>query len=260
MSETEDQGPPDSGIVSTNPPLRDQVRSLVRALADAGALRGLVAVVLAVPLALVALAGATRLSPVAAVEALSPSTVLRGAIAMITAVSKRRERDPVPAIAGGSIAIMAGVLAGVMPASLTDAAIVTAAAGSVLVEAMLVAWSMRRDRETTGKGDGALDPATASIPDVLWDWVVGSDIGRRERAAQAEGLYFENPGRLTKLGTWWVMLVLSVAIATFAVLGDSIAVVIGAMPVAPLMTPLMGLAGAIVNGWQRRAGVVRRRR
>jgi len=66
---------------------------------------------------------------------------------------------------------------------------------------VLVAWSMRRDRGTTGKGDGALDPATASIPDVLWDWVVGSDIGRRERGAQAEGLYFENPGRLTKLGT-----------------------------------------------------------
>ncbi|GAA5519526.1 hypothetical protein Lsed01_01977 [Demequina sediminis] len=56
------------------------------------------------------------------------------------------------------------------------------------------------------------------------------------------------------------MLVLSVAIATFAVLGDSTAVVIGAIPVPPLMTPLMGLAGAIVNGWQRRAGVVRRRR
>lgn len=318
MSETAGQELPDSGIVSTNPPLRDQVRSLVHALANTGALRGLVAmalgaavllaprastalvlvatigvlalsglmdlayaasgrrwfgrrinralaglrglvaVVLAVPLALVAFAGATRLSLVAAVEALGLYAGLRGAIAIVAAVSRRREKDPVPAIAGGSIAIMVGVLAVVVPASLTDAAIVTAAAGSLLVGAVLVAWSMRRDRGDTGRadtarGDGTLDPATASIPDVLWDWVVGSDIGRRERAAQAEGLYFENPGRLTKLGTWWVMLVLSVAIATFAVLGDSTAVVIGAMLVAPLMTPIMGLAGAIVNGWQRRA-------
>jgi uncharacterized hydrophobic protein (TIGR00271 family) len=48
------------------------------------------------------------------------------------------------------------------------------------------------------------------------------------------------------------MLVLSVAIATPAVLQDSTAVVIGAMLVAPLMTPILGLAAAIANGWTQR--------
>ena len=49
------------------------------------------------------------------------------------------------------------------------------------------------------------------------------------------------------------MLALSVAIATYAVLQDSTAVVIGAMLIAPLMVPILGLAGALVNGWTRRA-------
>ncbi|BDZ41082.1 hypothetical protein GCM10025865_03810 [Paraoerskovia sediminicola] len=49
------------------------------------------------------------------------------------------------------------------------------------------------------------------------------------------------------------MLLLSVCIATFAVLQDSTAVVIGAMLIAPLMVPILGLAAALVNGWVRRA-------
>lgn len=115
----------------------------------------------------------------------------------------------------------------------------------------MIAWSLRGPAQRTD-GTDALDGATASIPAVVWDWIVGSDIGRRERTAQAATLYFEEPNRRTKLGTWWVML-LSVAIASFAVLADSTAVIIGAMLVAPLMTPILGLAGALVNGWGRRA-------
>jgi len=48
------------------------------------------------------------------------------------------------------------------------------------------------------------------------------------------------------------MLLLSVAIATFGIMQDSTAVVIGAMLIAPLMTPILGMAGAIVNAWRRR--------
>ncbi len=48
------------------------------------------------------------------------------------------------------------------------------------------------------------------------------------------------------------MLLLSVAIATFGVLQDSTAVVIGAMLIAPLMTPIIGTAAGAVNGWSAR--------
>ena len=48
------------------------------------------------------------------------------------------------------------------------------------------------------------------------------------------------------------LMMLSTAIAVFGILGDSTAVVIGAMLVAPLMFPVLGGAAAIVMGWPRR--------
>ena len=80
------------------------------------------------------------------------------------------------------------------------------------------------------------------------------DIGHERREEIGDGLYFEEPDRGPKLIAWWVMLLLSVVIATFAVLQDSTAVVIGAMLVAPLMVPILGAAAAIVNGEERRVG------
>ena len=48
------------------------------------------------------------------------------------------------------------------------------------------------------------------------------------------------------------LMMLSTAIAVFGLLGDSTAVVIGAMLVAPLMFPVLGGAAAVVMGWPRR--------
>jgi uncharacterized hydrophobic protein (TIGR00271 family) len=48
------------------------------------------------------------------------------------------------------------------------------------------------------------------------------------------------------------LMMLSTAIAVFGILGDSTAVVIGAMLVAPLMFPVLGGAAAVVMGWPRR--------
>jgi len=48
------------------------------------------------------------------------------------------------------------------------------------------------------------------------------------------------------------LMMLSTAIAVFGILADSTAVVIGAMLVAPLMFPVLGIAAAVVMGWPRR--------
>ncbi|GLI26735.1 hypothetical protein ARHIZOSPH14_09770 [Agromyces rhizosphaerae] len=210
--------------------------------------RGLAALGLTTLMILIAVAGGGEITLPLIIVILGVYVGIRGLVAMIGALVKRRERNPLPRLAGGAIAVVGGVLAFMVPASLTTTVIITAAALSLVVGFVLISWSLRR----AARGEG-LDPSTATIPDILWDWIEGSDIGRKTRAEQASGLYFERPQRLTKLGTWWVMLVLSVAIATFAVLQDSTAVVIGAMLVAPLMTPILGLAGALVNGWSRRA-------
>ncbi|MBM6404415.1 DUF389 domain-containing protein [Phycicoccus sp. CSK15P-2] len=53
--------------------------------------------------------------------------------------------------------------------------------------------------------------------------------------------------RRAKLTAFWSMLTLSAVIATAGVLSDSTATVIGAMIIAPLSTPIMGLALGIVT-------------
>jgi uncharacterized hydrophobic protein (TIGR00271 family) len=67
-----------------------------------------------------------------------------------------------------------------------------------------------------------------------------------------DNLYFEEPDSTSKQVGYWVLLILSTTIATLAILADSTAVVIGAMLVAPLMTPILGVSAGIVNGWMGR--------
>jgi len=59
-------------------------------------------------------------------------------------------------------------------------------------------------------------------------------------------------------GHWWfrymVMLGLSVVVATMGLSLGSTAVVIGAMLIAPLMTPVLGMSAALVMAWPSRLG------
>lgn len=59
---------------------------------------------------------------------------------------------------------------------------------------------------------------------------------------------FEEPDLKKSLVRFFCLLVLSSGIATYGLLGDSVAAVIGAMIIAPLMMPIMGLAFGISIG------------
>ncbi len=67
-------------------------------------------------------------------------------------------------------------------------------------------------------------------------------------------LFFEGAKRRVDLERFVVLLFLSTVIATFGVIGDSAATVIGAMIIAPLMRPIMATAAALVMGDMKRAG------
>ena len=54
-------------------------------------------------------------------------------------------------------------------------------------------------------------------------------------------LFFEGPERNRRLSRYWLLLPLAVVIASAGVVSDSTATVIGAMIVAPLMTPILGI-------------------
>jgi hypothetical protein len=59
-------------------------------------------------------------------------------------------------------------------------------------------------------------------------------------------VFFEGPERKRRLSRYWLLLLLSAVIATAGVVSDSTATVIGAMIIAPLMTPVLGVALGVV--------------
>ena len=67
-------------------------------------------------------------------------------------------------------------------------------------------------------------------------------------------LFFEGDKRRIHLQRFAVLLFLSSVIAAYGVLGDSVATVIGAMIIAPLMIPIMATAAGLVIGDMYRAG------
>lgn len=71
---------------------------------------------------------------------------------------------------------------------------------------------------------------------------VAQDDIRRMR----DQVFFEGTERGRRLSRYWLLLVLSAVIASAGVVSDSTATVIGAMIVAPLMTPILGIVLAVV--------------
>ncbi len=66
-------------------------------------------------------------------------------------------------------------------------------------------------------------------------------------------LFFEGDRRRPYLVRFTVLLFLSTIIATYGVLSDSTATVIGAMIIAPLMTPILATTAALIMGQTKRA-------
>ena len=79
-----------------------------------------------------------------------------------------------------------------------------------------------------------------------------ADLGRPERAGVLHPLFYEDREFPPYLRRFAVLMVLSAVIAALGLADDSAAVVIGAMLVAPLMTPVLALAAALVMAWPRR--------
>jgi len=76
----------------------------------------------------------------------------------------------------------------------------------------------------------------------------GGPVDAEEVRRVSETLIFERARLWPKFFRFASLLVLAASIATFGLLGDSLAVVIGAMIVAPLMLPIMGLAFSVSIG------------
>jgi len=176
--------------------------------------------------------------------------LIRGVIYLVGSAFAQSRPQRLHRLTAGFAASAFGVLSMAVPTSVVEGVVVTAAVVAIVVGGVVLAYGVR----AAGPEAASFDVPDATIPAILWDWVNENDVGSERRESLSDTLYFDGADVRGKLTAWWVMLLLSVAIATFAVLQDSTAVVIGAMLIAPLMTPILGLAGAVVNGWRHRAG------
>jgi uncharacterized hydrophobic protein (TIGR00271 family) len=170
--------------------------------------------------------------------------LLRGLGAGLRLLFRRSVSVVMDVIAAG-VQFSLGVMLVLLPGAVIQASIGAAAIVLLLLGGVSLAYGLRQRADTT-------DVDTDTLARIGKHWMHSVDLGAEQRNKIAGGLYFEPPDKAAKLGSWWVMLILSVAIATYAILQDSTAVVIGAMLVAPLMTPILGAAGAIVNGRKSR--------
>ncbi len=82
----------------------------------------------------------------------------------------------------------------------------------------------------------------------LGENIHGGVVDDEEIGRVREALLFEDPERKRKVTRFFYLLIFATAIATFGLLADSVATVIGAMIVAPLMLPIMGVAFGVSLG------------
>ncbi len=76
----------------------------------------------------------------------------------------------------------------------------------------------------------------------------GGQVGGHEIQRVRDALLFEGPERGHRTSRFFMLLILAAAISTYGLLSNSVATVIGAMIVAPLMLPIMGLAFGVALG------------
>lgn len=108
----------------------------------------------------------------------------------------------------------------------------------------LLLWVADRDG---GHPISSATPVEARMSRV-GDLLHGGPVDAQEVARVRDVLLFEPPNLQKRLIRFGGLLVLASAIATYGLIGDSVATVIGAMIVAPLMLPIMGLAFSISIG------------
>jgi len=90
--------------------------------------------------------------------------------------------------------------------------------------------------------------------DIFRNFVADNQFRTENLPAFEAKLFFEGNKWRVKLEQYVVLLFLSALIATYGVIGDSTAVVIGAMIIAPLMRPIMATTAGLVMGDMKRAG------
>ncbi len=171
--------------------------------------------------------------------------ILRGVTVAFAAIRRRRSSATWTFdLVRGFLFIAVGLVTVVVPESIIAGLIFAIAGASIIYGAVTLSFGIMHADD--------VDEDRVEVGGYLKAWLDQRDVGDDMRNDIVDNLFFEPPDATQKQVGFWVLLVLSTAIATLGIIADSTAVVIGAMLVAPLMTPIMGVSAAIVNGWAKR--------
>lgn len=89
---------------------------------------------------------------------------------------------------------------------------------------------------------------------MLVRWIDGRSHATESREAVQDTVFLEGRTAPSRLARFMLLMLFASVISGAGVLADSTAVVIGAMLMAPLITPMMGMGLALVTGWPNRLG------
>ena len=143
---------------------------------------------------------------------------------------------------GGALTALFGAVVVVEPVAVAAFAVLAVGLGWLVTGAALTALTLRRGRPVSVR---VLDRLAAR-------WLRGRAGTVTDRSAIRRRLFFEGADVADRVGRFFALMGFAATIAVLGIVVDSTAVVVGAMLVAPLMTPLMGAAAAVVAGWPGR--------
>ena len=108
--------------------------------------------------------------------------------------------------------------------------------------------------EATGLEDRNSNGPTSRLAKIVEWWKTRHQGTTPEERRRVIDSMFSTGGG-TRTGRFWALQAFAIVIATMGMSANSAAVVIGAMLVAPLMTPIMAVATSLALGWPQRAVV-----
>ncbi len=126
--------------------------------------------------------------------------------------------------------------------------IIVLAAIAMILRAVITVWFVVTHRDAAA----TIDPSDTS--GIITYWITLRDLSAEERDHLDNTVFLFRVDRRGRLWRFGIFMALATAIATFGIATDSTAVVIGAMLIAPLMAPILGVSAGLINGRIRSAG------
>lgn len=164
----------------------------------------------------------------------------RGVVNLSSAIAMRRstDADPFWPTTRGLLLVLLALTLVVIPEVFLQGVLVVVSISWIVGGAIVIVNTIGESEET---------PVPNDVLSVIRDKSMPAKLQKQVSDAIFEGLDSHDGGV-----AFAALMAFATAIATFGIKADSTAVVIGAMLIAPLMTPIMALSASILMGWPHR--------